>query len=135
MDNIHCDGTEKTLADCRFDGWNVNNCNAEEAAGVICDVDKTTTTSTTTELAPAAGFNKQKNQIRVYISDVRDCILVIFVMPGDLIEPNNVYCRKFTTKKNKTFYTMSECHNICFPFAARFISQTCISTNETKTLA
>lgn len=36
MDNIHCDGNETEIKHCRFDGWGTNDCEASEAAGVVC---------------------------------------------------------------------------------------------------
>uniref|UniRef100_A0A182JJM3 protein-lysine 6-oxidase n=1 Tax=Anopheles atroparvus TaxID=41427 RepID=A0A182JJM3_ANOAO len=36
MDNLYCGGKERELADCHFDGWGTNDCEASEAAGVIC---------------------------------------------------------------------------------------------------
>lgn len=36
MDNIHCDGNETEIKHCRFDGWGKNDCEASEAAGVVC---------------------------------------------------------------------------------------------------
>lgn len=36
MDNIHCDGNETEIKQCRFDGWGKNDCEASEAAGVVC---------------------------------------------------------------------------------------------------
>ncbi|XP_044754484.1 endoplasmin-like [Coccinella septempunctata] len=37
MDNIYCEGSEKEITSCRFDGWGSNDCDVTEAAGVICD--------------------------------------------------------------------------------------------------
>lgn len=36
MDNVYCDGTENEITSCRFEGWGYNDCDATEAAGVIC---------------------------------------------------------------------------------------------------
>lgn len=41
MDNLYCDGTEKALGDCRFDGWGESDCAPEEAAGVVCENNET----------------------------------------------------------------------------------------------
>jgi len=37
MDNLECDGTEKSILNCRFDGWGKHDCKETEGAGVICD--------------------------------------------------------------------------------------------------
>lgn len=36
MDNLHCNGDEKTLSTCRFDGWGISDCESSESAGVVC---------------------------------------------------------------------------------------------------
>ncbi|KAF5291677.1 hypothetical protein FQA39_LY14314 [Lamprigera yunnana] len=36
MDNVYCDGSEDDITSCRFDGWGSHDCEAHEAAGVIC---------------------------------------------------------------------------------------------------
>lgn len=38
MDNVICNGTESSLSNCLFDGWNNHDCDRNEAAGVICRV-------------------------------------------------------------------------------------------------
>lgn len=40
MDNVYCDGSEEDITSCRFDGWGLNDCDANEAAGVICFQDE-----------------------------------------------------------------------------------------------
>lgn len=41
MDNLYCEGHEKSLSDCRFDGWGMSDCTEAEAAGVICESPET----------------------------------------------------------------------------------------------
>ena len=36
LDNVNCQGTEKSIADCTHNGFNIQNCNHMEDAGVIC---------------------------------------------------------------------------------------------------
>lgn len=36
MDDLLCDGSENELSDCRFEGWGKNDCDATEAAGIVC---------------------------------------------------------------------------------------------------
>lgn len=36
MDNVFCQGDERTLADCVFDGWAQHDCQVSEPAGVVC---------------------------------------------------------------------------------------------------
>lgn len=40
MDNLLCDGKEKTLSQCRFDGWGKSDCTESEGAGVVCESDE-----------------------------------------------------------------------------------------------
>lgn len=43
MDNLYCNGKEREISDCRFDGWGISDCDHSEAAGVICTIDKNET--------------------------------------------------------------------------------------------
>uniref|UniRef100_T1IIV9 protein-lysine 6-oxidase n=1 Tax=Strigamia maritima TaxID=126957 RepID=T1IIV9_STRMM len=53
MDNVYCNGDERNITDCRFDGWGAHDCTQREGAGVVCfepRLHETTTTTTTTEM-------------------------------------------------------------------------------------
>lgn len=60
MDNLYCDGTEKSLSDCRFDGWGNSDCTENEAAGVVCDTPEAHIKEPTFVKPP-------KTKIKVYI--------------------------------------------------------------------
>lgn len=93
MDNIHCDGNETEIKHCRFDGWGKNDCEASEAAGVVCkgfEVDSTKTKSQSTnkvtkhllskkydiELRLSGGRNKYEGQVEVSTTIVASRVLV-----------------------------------------------------------
>ncbi|NXX73734.1 C163A protein, partial [Urocolius indicus] len=36
MDDVHCNGTESALSDCKYGGWGKHDCDQNREAGVIC---------------------------------------------------------------------------------------------------
>ncbi|XP_074647198.1 neurotrypsin-like [Tubulanus polymorphus] len=65
MDDVKCDGTEKSLADCEFSGWKNHDCQSWESAGVVC-------------LTKHRGCKNDEFQCKN-----KNCVPVSFVCDGD----------------------------------------------------
>jgi hypothetical protein len=85
MDNIYCSGDERQLADCRFDGWGTSDCEASEAAGVVCSTaEEETTTEPTTTTTRGPRLPIEVN-VHTQTNSMLHCIFCLdFKMPGVL---------------------------------------------------
>lgn len=56
-----CDGKESKLKNCRFDDWGRHDCNASEAAGIVC-INPTIQNITTKVTRPRRKVNLVRNR-------------------------------------------------------------------------
>lgn len=65
LDNVRCQGTERSLSQCRNDGWGISNCEHSEDVGVICDAPPTTIATTTNSQGSGIDSFQTKFNIKI----------------------------------------------------------------------
>ena len=71
MDDLNCQGTESSLEQCPFPGWDVQNCGHSEDVGVNCYGDGGSTpppltTTSTSRTTAEPGMNSVAANLKLY---------------------------------------------------------------------
>uniref|UniRef100_A0A8C9T9C3 protein-lysine 6-oxidase n=1 Tax=Scleropages formosus TaxID=113540 RepID=A0A8C9T9C3_SCLFO len=65
LDNVHCVGTETSVALCQHNGWGVNDCTHAEDLGVICSSERRHDCNSEYLVSPQAGSTVRIEEVRL----------------------------------------------------------------------